>query len=115
MPTVDTLVSTTWLRKRPNHAMVKSVIDQYLKDVPEPQRAALERVREIIKRTAPEVEEVITYGMPGFKYRKKYLIAFAPFKNHMSLFPGTHPIEAVTDKLDGFTYSKGTIQFTRDK
>ncbi len=92
-----------------------SVIDDYLKDYSQPEREALERVRTIVKEAAPEAEEVITYGMPGFKYKKKYLIAFAPFKDHLSIFPGANPTEMMKGKLDGFTLSKGTIQFTLDK
>lgn len=91
-----------------------SVIDEYLKDVPATQRAELERVRDIIKKTAPDAEEVITYGMPGFKYQKKYLIAFSAFKNHMSVFPGSGAIEDLQDKLEAYKTSKGTLQFTAE-
>jgi uncharacterized protein YdhG (YjbR/CyaY superfamily) len=91
-----------------------SVIDNYLEDVSSPQKRELERVRRIIISTVPEAEEVITYGMPGYKYKGKYLIAFAPFKNHMSIFPGTGAIVALKDKLTKFKLSKGTIQFTKE-
>lgn len=91
-----------------------SVIDEYLQNVSEPQKAALERVRKIIKQTAPDAEEVITYGMPGFKYRGKYLIAFAPFKNHMSVFPGGEAVGIIKDELHGYKTATGTVQFTLD-
>jgi uncharacterized protein YdhG (YjbR/CyaY superfamily) len=91
-----------------------SVIDDYLNKVEAPQKAALERVRKIIKQISPNAEEVITYGMPGFKYKGKYLIAFAPFKNHMSIFPGAEAVEITKADLGNHTLSKGTIQFTID-
>ena len=91
-----------------------SVIDDYLKDVAEPQRQQLERIRRIVKQTVPDAEEVISYGMPGFKYNKKYLIGFAEFKDHMSIFPASNPVETLKDKLSKFKISKGTIQFTID-
>ena len=91
-----------------------SVIDNYLKNVPDAQRAELERVRKIIKRTVPEAVEVMTYGMPGFKYKGKYLVAFGAFKDHLSIFPGSTPTEVLKDKLKDFKTSKGTIQFTLD-
>ena len=69
-----------------------SVVDDYLKNLPEPQKAELERIRKIVKQTVPEAEEVISYGVPGFKYKGKYLITFAAFKDHLSLFPGSAPI-----------------------
>ena len=89
-----------------------SVIDDYLVDVSQPQRNELERVRQIIKQVVPDAEEVITYGMPGFKYNKKYLIAFAAFSDHMSIFPGAAPVETLKSKLGNYKTSKGTIQFT---
>lgn len=91
-----------------------TVIDNYLKDVPEPQKAALERVRKIVKQTVPEAEEVITYGVPGFKYKGKYLIAFASYKDHLSIFPGSAPIETMRSELANYKLSKGTVQFTLD-
>src|SRR5690348_13559001 len=89
-----------------------SVIDDYLSDVSQQQRQQLERIRKIVKKTAPDVEEVISYGIPAFKYEGKYLIGFAAFKDHMSLFPTAGPIEALKHKLGTFKISKGTIQFS---
>lgn len=90
-----------------------SAIDDYLKDVTPPQREALERVRKIATKLIPEVEEVISYGIPTLKYKGKYVIYFAAFKNHMSVFPGA----ALTSKYKemGYKTGKGTIQFTEDK
>ena len=90
------------------------LIDEYLEKIDDSQKAELERIRKIVKQTVPEAEETISYGMPAFKYNKKYLIGFAAFKNHMSIFPTSSPIEAVKQKLDKFELAKGTIQFTKD-
>lgn len=54
-----------------------SVIDEYLQNVSEPQKSELLRIRQLIKETLPDVEEVISYAMPGFKYKGKYLVTFA--------------------------------------
>jgi uncharacterized protein YdhG (YjbR/CyaY superfamily) len=89
-----------------------SVIDEHLKNVSQPQREALERVRHIVKQTVPDAEETISYGMPAFKYNKQPLIYFDAFKDHMSLFPTSGPTEMLKEKLSGFKVSKGTIQFT---
>lgn len=90
-------------------------VEKYLTKVPEPDRAELERVRQAVKAACPDAEEVITYAMPGFKYRGKYLIAYAAFKDHLSVFPGAQAIETLGEKLKGFTISKGTVQFTLDR
>jgi uncharacterized protein YdhG (YjbR/CyaY superfamily) len=86
--------------------------DEYLDRLKSPQKAQLERIRKIVKQIVPEAQEVMSYGMPGFKYKQKYLIGYAAFKDHMSVFPTPGPIEAVKTQLDGYEFSKGTIQFT---
>jgi uncharacterized protein YdhG (YjbR/CyaY superfamily) len=87
-------------------------IDSYFKTIQPAQKAALERIRKIIKQTVPEAEETISYGMPAFKYRGKRLIYFAAYKKHMSLFGGLGSMEK---KLGSFKLShKGTLQFTED-
>jgi uncharacterized protein YdhG (YjbR/CyaY superfamily) len=91
-----------------------SVIDDYLENLDPEQKAGLERIRVIAKEIVPDVEEVISYRMPVLKYKGAYLIGFAAFKDHLSLFPGAEPIEDLKRKLTGFKLSKGTIQFTPD-
>lgn len=92
-----------------------SVVDDYLANVENPQHDMLQHIRKIITHEVPDAQEVITYGMPGFKYKGKYLISFAAFKNHMSLFPGGDAIGDTEAKLKPFRTSKGTLQFTIDK
>lgn len=92
-----------------------SAIDTYLKKVDEPERAELERIRALIHEHAAGAQEVITYGMPGFTFNKKYLISFAAFKDHLSVFPGPEPIEQLKSRLNGYKTSRGTIQFSLEQ
>jgi uncharacterized protein YdhG (YjbR/CyaY superfamily) len=62
---------------------------------------------------ASDATEYISYGMPGYK-QNGYLLGFAAFKNHCSLFPGGTALD-YADRLNDFRISKGTIQFTPDK
>jgi uncharacterized protein YdhG (YjbR/CyaY superfamily) len=90
-------------------------IDEYLLNIPENQRLALETLRQIIRETAPKAEEVISYGMPAFKYHGM-LVYFAAFKNHCSLFAANATmIEDIYPELKMYKTSKGTIQFTPEK
>ena len=89
---------------------VPASIDEYLAAIPsEPSRRALERLRELIREVAPDAQEVISYGLPGFK-RGKSAIWIGAFKKHCSLFAGHHVAE-FEDRLAGYKISKGTIQF----
>lgn len=84
-----------------------STIDEYLKNTTPPQRAEFERVRKIVKGMVPEAEESISYGIPAWKYKGKYLIYFAAFKNHMSVYPTVGAVEATKG-------TRGTHQFTEE-
>jgi uncharacterized protein YdhG (YjbR/CyaY superfamily) len=90
-------------------------VDDYLNNITPSQKAEYDRVEKIVKEFEPEVDEVISYGIPTFKYRGKYLLYFGAFKNHMSLFPGSGFVDEMKDELAGFKVAKGTIQFTEDK
>ncbi len=86
-------------------------IDTYLSLQPENVQIKLEKLRQIIKATAPGAEEVISYGMPAFRLNGM-LVYFAGFKNHYSLFPGNASLIAtMAEELKGYKTSKGTIQF----
>ncbi|MFZ0201071.1 MAG: DUF1801 domain-containing protein [Candidatus Sulfotelmatobacter sp.] len=90
-------------------------VDEYLSRVPEPARGALERVRTVVRKTAPpEATEGISYGIPTFKY-KGMLASFAAFSDHCSLFPGAGPTLKFDYELKSFERSKGTIRFAPEK
>jgi uncharacterized protein YdhG (YjbR/CyaY superfamily) len=90
--------------------------DEYLSAVPEPQRAALEKLRKQIKQAAPEAEEVITYQMPGFRAHGRPLVSYAAFQDHCSFFPmGTAVLEGFQDELKPYLSGASTLQFTPEK
>lgn len=89
-------------------------IDDYLRVLGEPERNVLERIRQIVHRVVPNAEDVMSYGIPGFKYNGKYLLGFAAFKDHLSLFPTSGPIADLKDMLKAYKLAKGTIQFILD-
>jgi uncharacterized protein YdhG (YjbR/CyaY superfamily) len=90
-------------------------VDTYFSKVAQPQLAELARIRSLIRQVVPQATEAMSYGMPGFKYKGKYLIAYAPFHHHLSVFPGSEAIEAAKDILEPFKTSKGTVQFTLEQ
>jgi len=90
-------------------------VEKYLQSLPAPEQAELRRIRDIVMTTVPEATETTSYGIPTFQYLGKYLIGFYVYKQHISLFPTSGPIEAMKSKLAGYRLSKGTIQFNLDK
>jgi uncharacterized protein YdhG (YjbR/CyaY superfamily) len=99
--------------KSSKQRIAKSV-DDYLAKVPAEPRAALQRLRRIIKATAPKAIETISYRIPVYKYQGM-LVAFAAFKNHCSFFPGAAIVKDYKRDLQGYGTSKGTIRFPVDR
>lgn len=76
----------------------------------------LEKLRQTIKTTAPGVEEVISYGMPAFKYKGYMLVGFAGYKKHIGFYPWNgSTVAKFKDDLKQFHTSKAAIQFPLDK
>jgi uncharacterized protein YdhG (YjbR/CyaY superfamily) len=91
-------------------------VDDYLAALPEESRAAMERLRKTIKAAAPEATETISYQMPTFKDQGRFLVSYAAFKNHCSLFPASKAVmEALGEELKPYFSGKGTLRFQADK
>jgi uncharacterized protein YdhG (YjbR/CyaY superfamily) len=91
-------------------------VDEYLAGIPEPAFSTLKHIRAVIRSVVPaETTEVISYGIPMFKYNGM-LVGYAAFKSHCSLFPtGSSVLDQFEKELSGYRTSKGTIQFPSDK
>ena len=91
-------------------------VEDYLAALPEGSRAALEKLRKTIRAAAPEATETISYQMPAFKDHGGFLVSYAAFKDHCSLFPASKAvIEALGEELTPYFTGKGTIRFQADK
>jgi uncharacterized protein YdhG (YjbR/CyaY superfamily) len=90
-------------------------IDQYLAGVKADQRVALEKLRKIIRASAPKLEECISYGIPAFRLNGRSLVFFGAWANHCSFYPGSSTtLKKFRDDLKSFQITKGTIRFSPD-
>ena len=90
-----------------------SRIDAYLAALPADQRELLQRLRAQIARVVPGADETISYGMPAFKLNGRFLVSFAGWKAHCSIYPLTDTfLAAHTDALEGYGRTKGSLHFT---
>jgi uncharacterized protein YdhG (YjbR/CyaY superfamily) len=95
--------------------MKAKTIDEYLAALSEDERAALERLRQIIRATAPKAEECINYQLPAFRLDGKMLVAFGATANHCAFYPmSSSTVAAYKDDLKDYDTSKGTIRFQPD-
>jgi uncharacterized protein YdhG (YjbR/CyaY superfamily) len=91
-------------------------MDEYLDGLPQEQKEALARVRQVVERVAPDAEEGVSYGMPAYLHAGRPLLGLRAAKKHLSVFPfSPAAVEAVEGRLEGFDLSKGTIRFTPDR
>jgi uncharacterized protein YdhG (YjbR/CyaY superfamily) len=88
-------------------------IDEYHAAFPEHIQVRLDELRMLIKQTAPDAIEVISYNMPAFK-QNKVLVYYAAYKNHIGFYPTADPIKVFEKELLKYKTSKGAIQFPID-
>jgi uncharacterized protein YdhG (YjbR/CyaY superfamily) len=90
-----------------------SSVDQYFSAVPKKKRHILESLRKTIRQAAPQAAEVISYGMPAFKWNG-ILVWYAAHKDHIGLYPKSSAIHAFKHELADYRTSKGAIQFAME-
>ena len=96
--------------------MSRQEVDRYLAKVEEPKRSTLEHLRRTIRELLPDAEEVISYGLPGFRQDGKMIAGFAAFKNHLAYLPHSGSVlSALREELAGYTYTDGSLHFPIDK
>ena len=89
-------------------------IDSYIAEQAAEVRERLEKIRQVVKTSAPKAEEVISYGMPAFKFHGM-LVYFAAFKNHIGFYALPSGHKAFEKELSIYKQGKGSVQFPLDK
>lgn len=89
-------------------------VDEYICLQDKNIRPTLTKLREVIRKAAPNAEEGIGYGMPAYKLHGP-LAYFAAYKNHYALYAMPVATAAFKERLQKYKTSKGTIQFPIDE
>jgi uncharacterized protein YdhG (YjbR/CyaY superfamily) len=92
-----------------------SSIDEYIETFPQDIQVILQQVRRTIKTAAPKAGEKISYGIPTFTLNDKYLIYFAGWKHHISIYPIPVGDDAFNREIAPYVSGKGTLKFPLDK
>lgn len=88
-----------------------ATVDEYIASFPADVRSKLEALRKTIIKAAPKADEMVAYGMAGYKQNGP-LLYFAAFKNHIGLYPR---IDAFKKQLDKYEGGKGTVKIPLDE
>jgi len=87
-------------------------VDEYIATHPEGVQQILQRVRSTIRKAVPGAEEAISYQIPTYKLHGGYVVYFAGWKQHYSLYPANaRLVAAFEDDLAPYEVNKGTIRF----
>ncbi len=86
-------------------------IDEYISSFPLDVQEKLQMMRKVIKVTAPQATEKISYGMPTFVLFDHNLVHFAAYKNHIGFYPTPSGIDSFKEELSKFKGAKGSVQF----
>ncbi len=89
-------------------------IDEYILKFPSEIQEILKMLRKIIKESAPDAEEKISYQMPTFVLHGN-LVHFAAYKNHIGFYPTPSGINAFKHELSEYKGAKGSVQFPIEK
>jgi len=88
-------------------------IDEYIETFPRDVQSILEKMRQTIRKAAPEAEETISYRMPAFKLKGRVLVYFAAFRRHIGLYPpAPREFKNEVSKYEG---PKGNLKFPIDE
>ena len=93
---------------------LKTVAD-YISAFPKDVQRKLKQLRSLIKKTAPQAEERISYGVPAYHFHERPLVYFAAFKNHIGFYATPTGHEKFEKDLEKYKTGKGSVQFPLDE
>lgn len=94
--------------------VIPKSIDEYIVQFPSDIQQILKTLRKVIKESAPEAKEKISWGMATFVLHGN-LVHFAAYKNHIGFYPSPTGIDNFKEELLEYKSSKGAIQFPLTK
>ncbi len=91
-------------------------VDDYLSKLPDDQREILGDLRARVAELVPDAVETISYGMPALRLDGKFLISYAGWKKHCSVYPiDDGLLDRHAAAVGGYGRTKGAIHFTKDR
>jgi uncharacterized protein YdhG (YjbR/CyaY superfamily) len=88
-------------------------IDEYIKTFPKDVQSNLQKMRQTVRKAAPDAEETISYQTPTFKLNGLVLAYFGAFRRHIGLYPPA-PRE-FKNEVSNYEGAKGNLKFPTDE
>jgi uncharacterized protein YdhG (YjbR/CyaY superfamily) len=90
-------------------------VDDYIASFPVDVQVKLDAVRAAMADAAPGTEQTITYDIPTFTLDGRYIVYFAGWKRHISVYPIPNADEAFEKELAPYVSGRGTLRFALDE
>lgn len=88
-----------------------ATIDEYIGTFPENVQTILTEIRRRVHAVVPGAEEAISYQIPTMKIDGRYLVYFAGWKHHVSVYPIPTADAAFQQELEPYKAARGTLRF----
>jgi uncharacterized protein YdhG (YjbR/CyaY superfamily) len=89
-----------------------ATVDEYIDAQSAEAQPRLRELRATFRAAVPDAAEVISYGLPTYKFDAGF-VSFGAAKRHVAVY-GSSTI-VLAEELRGFRQSKGTIRFPLDQ
>ncbi|HZI57802.1 MAG TPA: DUF1801 domain-containing protein [Verrucomicrobiae bacterium] len=89
-------------------------VDAYIAAAPKETQRKLKELRAVIKKTAPDAEERLSYGMPYYAWNGR-LAYFSIWKEHIGLYVPTPVIEEHAAELKAYETTSATVRLPLGK
>ncbi len=86
-------------------------VDAYISAQPEATQRVLHEIRRTIHAAVPGAGEMISYGIPTITIGGHYVVYFAAWVHHISVYPVPRGDEGLATELAPFLSGKGTLKF----
>jgi uncharacterized protein YdhG (YjbR/CyaY superfamily) len=86
-------------------------IDEYIASKPGEVQPTLEKVRQTLRKAVPGADEAISYEIPTLMLDGRYVVYFAAWKHHLSIYPIPETDEDFEKELAPYRAAKGTLKF----
>jgi uncharacterized protein YdhG (YjbR/CyaY superfamily) len=86
-------------------------VDEYIASFPAEVQDVLQEIRRRCHAAVPGSGEMISYGIPTITLGGKYLVYFAGWAHHISVYPVPDGDESLSAELASYRAAKGTLKF----
>ncbi|MDN4643006.1 iron chaperone [Arthrobacter sp. PsM3] len=86
-------------------------VDEYIASYPAEVQGILQEIRRRCHAAVPDSSEMISYGIPTITLGGKFVVYFAGWAHHVSVYPMPNGDEAFRASIAPYRAAKGTLKF----